>query len=89
MLQYDHEGQEEEVKETEQAAQSESTEEITPKEEALLRLLAEGDSYKEISSKHNIKITTIKWYIYNIYRKLQAKNRTDAVNKYFGKSQYP
>lgn len=56
---------------------------ITLKEAALLKLLAKGHSYKEISEVMSIKVTTIKWHVYNIYKKLQAKNRTEAINKYF------
>jgi len=56
---------------------------ITQKEAELLKLLAKGHSYKEISDAMAIKVTTIKWHVYNIYKKLQAKNRTEAINKYF------
>lgn len=70
----------------EEANTDETTEKITPKEAELLKLLAQGCSYKEICELHEIKITTIKWHIYNIYKKLQARNRTEAINKYFKKS---
>lgn len=57
---------------------------ITLKEVEVLNLLAKGHSYQEISDILFISISTLKWHIYNIYKKLHADNRTEALNKYFG-----
>jgi two-component system, NarL family, response regulator LiaR len=57
---------------------------ITPKEAKILNLLAKGKSYQEISDALFISIKTLKWHIHNIYKKLQADNRTEALNNYFG-----
>jgi two-component system, NarL family, response regulator LiaR len=57
---------------------------ITVKEAEVLHLLAKGQSYQEISDKLFISISTLKWHIFNIYKKLHADNRTEALNKYFG-----
>jgi len=78
ILNYMPQSTEEEDKPEEEVAYS-----ITLKEAELLELLAKGHSYREISNAMAIKITTIKWHVYNIYKKLQAKNRTEAINKYF------
>lgn len=69
--------------EEEELPGEEITDTITLKEAELLTLLAKGHSYKDISDEMSIKVTTIKWHVYNIYKKLQAKNRTEAINKYF------
>ena len=58
---------------------------LTSKEEYILRLLAKGYSNKEVADLSFTSIKTIKWHVYNIYRKLHADNRTDALNRYFGK----
>lgn len=57
---------------------------ITKQEANILGLLAKGYSYQDIADTLSIKITTIKWHIYNVFIKLRAKNRTEAINKYFG-----
>ena len=75
--------QAEETEEGEKDAAQTTGYSITHKEAELLKLLAKGHSYKEISDALAIKVTTIKWHVYNIYKKLQAKNRTEAINKYF------
>lgn len=56
--------------------------ELTPKENELLALLAEGLFYKEIADKMHISIDTVKKHASTIYRKLQVSNRTEAVNRY-------
>lgn len=56
--------------------------ELTPKENELLALLAEGLFYKEIADKMHISMDTVKKHASTIYRKLQVSNRTEAVNRY-------
>jgi DNA-binding NarL/FixJ family response regulator len=63
--------------------QAKSEYKITSKQEDILRLLAKGHSYQEIADISFISIKTLKWHVYNIYKKLQADNRTEALNKYF------
>ena len=60
---------------------------ITPKEAEILNLLAKGKSYQEISDLLFVSIKTVKWHIFNIYKKLHADNRTEALNNYFGKKE--
>lgn len=64
--------------------QTRSLEALTPKENTLLGLLAEGLLYKEIANKLEVTIDTVKKHASSIYRKLQVSNRTEAVNKMKG-----
>jgi DNA-binding NarL/FixJ family response regulator len=58
---------------------------LTNKEKELLELLAKGFLYKEIAEKLHITINTVKQHIHNIYEKLHVKNRTEAINKLYGR----
>lgn len=62
--------------------QTRTLEGLTPKENELLANLAEGLFYKEIASKMNIELDTVKKHASTIYRKLQVSNRTEAVNMF-------
>lgn len=61
------------------------TELLTRREQELLQLLSKGLLYKEISSQLSITLNTVKQHIHNIYEKLHVQNRTEALNKVFGK----
>ena len=52
---------------------------LTPRETDVLRLLHKGSSNKEIARNLDLKEVTIKLHVGSICRKLQAKNRTQAV----------
>jgi len=54
---------------------------LTDKEFEILTLLAEGLCNKKIASRSEIALTTVKWHLQNIFGKLQARNRTEAVVK--------
>ena len=54
---------------------------LTDKEYELLQLLAEGLCNKTIATRSEIALTTVKWHLQNIFGKLQARNRTEAVVK--------
>jgi DNA-binding NarL/FixJ family response regulator len=56
---------------------------LSQREVKILGLLAKGKYYKEIASELNVTIIALKHYIHTIYEKLEASNRTEAVNKYF------
>jgi DNA-binding NarL/FixJ family response regulator len=60
-------------------------EQLTKREHEMLQLLSQGLLYKEISDKLSISINTVKQHIHNIYEKLHVQNRTEALNKVFGK----
>jgi len=52
---------------------------LTDREVEVLRLIAEGMSNKEISDRLGISVNTVKSYIKNIYQKLGANRRVQAV----------
>lgn len=58
---------------------------LTDREQEVLQLLAEGLLYKEISLRIGISEAAIKQHIHRMYAKLHVQNRTEAVNKYFGR----
>ena len=58
---------------------------LTTREKEILDLLAQGLMYKEIASKKEIGVETVRKHVYNIYEKLQVNSRTEAINKVFGK----
>ena len=55
---------------------------LSKREMEILKLLSMGFLNKEISDQLNISNNTVKGVIYNIYKKLQVKNRVEAANKY-------
>jgi DNA-binding NarL/FixJ family response regulator len=55
---------------------------LSPREEAVLNLLANGLTYKQIADELNISIDTVRTYLRRIYEKLHVQSRTEAVAKY-------
>lgn len=55
---------------------------LSPQERAILPLLAEGKTNKEIAASLKLSDKTIKNYLANIFDKLQVKRRTEAVSWY-------
>ena len=54
---------------------------LTPRENEILDLLAEGYRNKEIAEKLFVSVNTIRTHIYHIYEKLHVQNRVEALNK--------
>ncbi|MFD0961581.1 LuxR C-terminal-related transcriptional regulator [Paenibacillus chungangensis] len=54
---------------------------LTVKERDVLRLMEKGLSNKEIGLQLNVTLATVKTHINNIYSKLQAKNRLQALER--------
>jgi|GEM_PF-405811 len=52
---------------------------LTPREKEILSLMAQGLSNKEIAHHLYIGVSTAKWHINNIYGKLHAKRRSQAI----------
>ena len=52
---------------------------LTKTEDEVLELLLEGFKYSEISEQLNIKISTVKTHVFNIYSKLNVKNKNEAM----------
>ncbi len=59
---------------------------LSGREQEVLTLLSKGLFYKEIAVQLHISIGTVRQHIHHIYKKLQVQNRTEAINKHFGKS---
>jgi len=58
---------------------------LSAREMEILSLLAKGSFYKEIADRLCISVGTVRQHIHNIYEKLHVQNRTEAINKAFGK----
>jgi len=54
---------------------------LTARENEVLSLLAKGMSREEIATKLFVSPETVKMHIKNIYKKLKAKNKVDALIK--------
>ena len=52
---------------------------ISPREEEVLQLIAEGCSTPEVAAKLYISQKTVKNHLASIYEKLNARDRTQAV----------
>jgi DNA-binding NarL/FixJ family response regulator len=61
------------------AGTSDSFAALTERESAVLSLLIAGKSNKQIGLELNLQEVTVKVHLRNIYRKIKAVNRTDAV----------
>jgi len=57
---------------------------LSPRENEILHLLAQGLLYKEIADQLAISVSTVRQHIHHIYEKLHVQNRTEAINKAFG-----
>lgn len=63
-----------------------SLEILSSRENETLQLLAKGLLYKEIADQLGISVSTVRQHIHHIYEKLHVQNRTEAINKAFGKN---
>lgn len=52
---------------------------LSPRELAVLRLLAAGHSNEAIASNLVVALSTVKWHVAHIYRKLGVNGRVQAV----------
>lgn len=69
----------------EQQKDTKLVEELSSREYDILQLLAKGLLYKEIAEQLVISVSTVRQHIHHIYEKLHVQNRTEAINKAFGK----
>jgi len=58
---------------------------LTEREYSILQLLAEGLLYKEIGVRLSISEAAVKQHIHRMYGKLHVQNRTEALNRFFGR----
>lgn len=56
-----------------------SNDQLTNRELATLKLLAKGLSDREVAEQLDISIATVKVHNRNLYRKLNVRNRAEAV----------
>jgi DNA-binding NarL/FixJ family response regulator len=54
---------------------------ISPREQQVLFLLAEGNSRKMIAGKLDLATETVNGYFKNIYRKLEVNSATQALRQ--------
>ncbi|MGZ5219354.1 MAG: response regulator [Chitinophagaceae bacterium] len=59
---------------------------LSKRENEILQLLSKGLLYKEIAEQLTISVSTVRQHIHKIYEKLHVQNRTEAINKAFGKN---
>ena len=58
---------------------------LSSRENEILQFLSKGLLYKEIAEQLSISVSTVRQHIHHIYEKLHVQNRTEAINKAFGK----
>jgi DNA-binding NarL/FixJ family response regulator len=58
---------------------------LSKREKQVLELLSKGFLYKEISDQLFISTGTVRQHIHKIYEKLHVQNRTEAINKFYGR----
>jgi DNA-binding NarL/FixJ family response regulator len=69
----------------EEHAEAQQAAELSRRENEILQWLSKGLLYKEIADQLDISVGTVRQHIHNIYEKLHVQNRTEAINKAYGK----
>jgi DNA-binding NarL/FixJ family response regulator len=59
-----------------------ASDDLSPREQEVLDLLARGYLYKEIAERLNISVPTVNTYVRRMYEKLHVRSRAQAVAKY-------
>jgi DNA-binding NarL/FixJ family response regulator len=62
---------------------------LTPREQEIVHLLAKGFLYKEIAGQLGLSVETVRTHLHRIYDKLHVHTRTEAVMKLYGKEVRP
>ncbi len=65
------------------------TSQLAPREMQILELVADGYANKEIAHEMDITLSTVCWYLHEIYKKLHVQSRVQAVNKLRDSSRPP
>lgn len=63
---------------------STKSDDLTPREQEVIDLLAKGYLYKEIAEQLKISYGTVHTYVERIFKKLHVRSRAQAVAKYLG-----
>jgi DNA-binding NarL/FixJ family response regulator len=59
---------------------------LSPRELEVLRLVAAGAPSRVVAAELRVAESTVKRHLYNIYRKLEVRNRVEATNWYLRRS---
>src|SRR5258706_6596077 len=62
-----------------QVGRNKGSDQLTARELEILRLIADGLSNQAIAARLYISLGTVKWYLKQIYSKLQVESRTQAI----------
>jgi DNA-binding NarL/FixJ family response regulator len=62
---------------------------LTARELDVLRLVAAGEPSRVVAAKLGLTEATVKRHLYNIYRKLEVRNRVEATNWYLSYRRRP
>lgn len=52
---------------------------LTPREQEVLKCIIEGKSNREIANELVVELATVKWYVKQIYRKINVRSRVQAI----------
>jgi WD40 repeat protein/serine/threonine protein kinase len=52
---------------------------LTPREQEVLKCIVEGKTNREIAEALTVELPTVKWYVRQIYRKLNVRSRVQAI----------
>ena len=52
---------------------------LTPREKEVLKMLAEGNSVKEVATQLNLSVKTVEAHKFNLMRKLDIHNKAQLV----------
>lgn len=64
-------------------------EQLSAREEQVVRLLSEGRSYKEVAEQMGIRLDTVRSHIRNVYSKLEVHSAAAAVSRLLGRKNDP
>ena len=67
------------------SSQDSDLQNLSTREREILEWLSKGLTYKEIAAELFISQETVRKHVYHIYEKLHVSNRTEALNKFFGR----
>jgi len=61
---------------------------LSPRQMGILRLLAEGHSYKSCAEELGVSVDTVRFHVRRIYDRLHVHSRSEAIWKAFGVSAF-
>ncbi len=61
------------------SAESNLVESLTRREQEILQLIVEGDTNQQIAQKLFLELSTVKWHISRLYKKLGVRSRVQAI----------